>query len=87
MSTVMSARMSIVMRWMMKGCCDRTGKPTFEKMKDFMQRCGKHRFSDEDISAMSQFCAHEDKADFEEMMAFMEKCGCFPPPPTESDAT
>ena len=87
MNTVMSARMSKVMQWMTKRCCDQTGKPNFERMQDFMERCGKHGFSDEEVSTMHQFCADEDKADFDKMMAFMEKCGCFPPPLTESDTT
>ena len=84
MSTVMSAKTNIVTRWMMKGCCDRMGQPNFEKMKNFMERCGKHTFSDEEISTMNQFCAHEDKTDVEKIMAFMERCGCFPQHAPES---
>jgi hypothetical protein len=47
-------------------------------MKQFMEGCGKHEFSDEDISMMKGFCHQEGMPDMSKMMGLMEKCGCHP---------
>jgi hypothetical protein len=49
-----------------------------EMMKQFMERCGKHEFSDEDIPIMKGFCRQEGIPDMSKMMGLMEKCGCHP---------
>jgi len=61
---------------MMKKCCGEDGKPDFEKMKLFMQSCGKEHFSEDDNQRMHQFCSQEGKPDPEKMKLCMEKCGC-----------
>jgi hypothetical protein len=63
---------------MMKQCCGAEGDPDFDKLKQFMEGCGKHEFSDEDISMMKGFCHQEGMPDMSKMMGLMEKCGCHP---------
>jgi hypothetical protein len=63
---------------MMKQCCGAGSKLDFDKMKQFMEGCGKHEFSDEDISLMKGFCGQESMPDMSMMMGLMEKCGCHP---------
>ncbi len=65
-----------MMQEMMKQCCGEGGMPDFEKMKTFMESCGKGQLSDEEVAAMKQFCGTEGKPDFDKMKQFMEKCGC-----------
>jgi hypothetical protein len=38
-----------MMREMMKQCCTEDGKPGFEKMKHFMEHCGKQQFSEDEL--------------------------------------
>ncbi len=61
---------------MMKQCCTEDGKPDFEKMKEFMQSCGKQGFSESEIAMMKQYCSGAGMPDPEKMMQLMKKCGC-----------
>ena len=61
---------------MMKHCCGEDGKPNFEKMKHFMEDCGKKRFNDDETQMMKQFCGSGGMPDPERMKELMEKCGC-----------
>ena len=61
---------------MMKQCCGEDGKPNFEKMKQFMEGCGKEQFSDNETQMMKQFCGSGGMPDPEKMKELMEKCGC-----------
>jgi hypothetical protein len=61
---------------MMKQCCNTKGKPDFERMKQFMENCGKQGFSDDEMSMMKQFCSQEERPNTEKMKQLMEKCGC-----------
>lgn len=72
----------MMMQDMMKQCCAEEGMPDFEKMKQFMERCGKEGFSEDHIAMMKQFCAGKDMPDVEKMKAMMEKCGCKVPETT-----
>jgi len=65
-----------MMEEMMKQCCGPEGKPDFEKMKAFMEKCGKMEFGEDEMRMMKECCAHEGKPDPEKMKAMMEKCGC-----------
>jgi len=65
-----------MMTEMMEQCCTTDGKPDFEKMKQFMEHCGKQGFSEEDKSMMKQFCGQEETPNAEKMQQPMEKCGC-----------
>ena len=66
------------MNEMMEQCCGRDRKPDLDKMKQFMEHCGKEEFSEEQIATMKGFCGQEGKPDATKMMEFMEKCGCRP---------
>ena len=66
------------MNEMMEQCCSGDGKPDFDMMKQFMGRCGKEEFSEEQIATMKGFCGQEGMPDMTKMMEFMEKCGCKP---------
>lgn len=68
--------MNETMSQMMKQCCGEDGSPDIEKMKGFMQMCGKSEFSDDELAMMKQFCGQGSKPDAEEMMQLMKKCGC-----------
>ena len=68
-----------MMSEMMKQCCGDDGMPNFEKMKQFMEQCGKKGFNEEHMNMMREFCAGKDMPDFEKMKAMMEKCGCHIP--------
>lgn len=63
---------------MMKQCCGAEGKPDFDKMKQFMEHCGKQEFSDDDVSMMEKFCSQEGMPNMSKMKEMMEKCGCHP---------
>jgi len=65
-----------MMEEMMKQCCGEGGKPNFEKMKKFMESCGKTQFGEEETRMMKECCAQEGMPDFEKMKQMMEKCGC-----------
>jgi len=71
-----------MMEEMMKQCCGPEGKPDFEKMKKFMECCGKSHFGEEDIRMMKECCAGEGMPDFEKMKQMMQKCGCHLPEST-----
>lgn len=68
--------MNETMSHMMKQCCGEDGLPDMEKMKGFMQMCGKSEFSDDELAMMRQFCGQGAQPDAEEMMQLMKKCGC-----------
>jgi hypothetical protein len=60
---------------MMSQCCGGEGKFDFDKMKAFMERCGKKAFTTGEIEEMKQICC--DHAAFcDKMMQFMKSCGC-----------
>lgn len=65
-----------MMTEMMERCCTGDGKPDFEKMKAFMQRCGKTEFSEDELAMMRQLCGQHARPDFEKIGQFMERCGC-----------
>jgi hypothetical protein len=65
-----------MMEEMMKECCGPEGKPDFEKMMKFMEKCGKKEFGIEEFEMMKEFCAQEGMPDFEKMKELMEKCRC-----------
>ena len=71
-----------MMEEMMKECCGLEGKPDFEMMKKFMEKCGKTQFGEEEIRMMKECCAQEGMPDVEKMKALMEKCGCRVPEAT-----
>ena len=66
----------MMMNEMMKQCCGKEGMPDFEKMKQFMQNCGKKEFSENDMAMMKQFCGQQGMPDAEKMKEMMENCGC-----------
>ena len=61
---------------MMKRCCGKDGMPNFEKMKHFMEACGKEQFSDDDTQMMKQFCGGGGMPDPEKVKELMKRCGC-----------
>jgi len=65
-----------MMQDMMKQCCGEDGMPDFEKMKQYMEQCGKEEFSEDQIKMMKQFCSEKVMPMMQEMMEMMEKCGC-----------
>lgn len=65
-----------MMEEMMKQCCGADGKPDFEKMMQFMTKCGKQQFSDNELAMMKRFCAQEGMPDMAKMKEMMSKCGC-----------
>ncbi len=65
-----------MMQEMMKQCCGAEGKPDFDKMKQFMEHCGKQEFSDNEIAMMKQCCSQEGMPDMAKMKQMMESCGC-----------
>ena len=65
-----------MMQEVMKQCCGENGKPDFEKMKRFMQSCGKQGFSEDELAVMKQFCGGEGMPDPEKMKQMMGKWGC-----------
>lgn len=64
------------MKEMMEQCCGGDGKPNFDMMKQFMERCGKSEFTSDDMQKMKQFCCQEGMPDMTKMMQMMESCGC-----------
>jgi len=68
-----------MMNDMMKQCCGADGMPDFEKMKQYMEQCGKKEFGEEHIAMMKEFCGGKDMPDFEKMKVMMKKCGCHVP--------
>ena len=71
-----------MMEEMMKACCGPEGKPDFEKMKKFMEGCGKAQFGEEEIRMMKTFCGQKGMPDAEKMKELMETCGCRVPEAT-----
>jgi hypothetical protein len=67
-----------MMNEMMKECCGEDGMPDVEKMKSFMEKCGKTHFTEDDIKRMQEFCGQSGKPDAEKIKQLMEKCGCRP---------
>lgn len=66
----------MMMETMMKECCGPEGIPDFERMKKFMEKCGKMQFGEEEIRMMKECCAQEGMPDVEKMKDLMQKCGC-----------
>jgi len=66
------------MNEMMEQCCGGDGKPDFDMMKQFMERCGKEEFSEEQFAMMKEFCGQEGKPDTAKMKQMMESCGFHP---------
>ncbi len=60
-------------------CCSDDGKPDFDKLKAFMEKCGKHDFSEGDIAMMNLFCGPEGTLDPRQLKMFMENRGCSVP--------
>ncbi len=48
----------------MKQCSGEGGKPNFEKMKEFMESCGKMQFSEDEVATMKGMCGGEVMPDF-----------------------
>jgi hypothetical protein len=71
-----------MMNEMMKRCCGEEGIPDFEKMKQFMESCGKKQFGEEEIRMMKECCGKEGIPDVEKMKELMGKCGCHLPEST-----
>lgn len=69
----------------MKQCCDENGMPDFEKMKGFMESCGKRDFSEDQIAMMREFCCKQGMPDMSRMKEMMEKCGCQPSSSVDRD--
>lgn len=61
---------------MMNKCCSTEGKVNFDKMKQFMEVCGKTNFDNEELAKMKQFCEGQEKPDCETLHTFIENCGC-----------
>lgn len=57
-------------------CCGSDGKPDFGMMKQFMERCGKQEFTEDQISKMKEFCCMEGGPDMSKMKQMMEEFGC-----------
>jgi hypothetical protein len=53
------------------------GRPDINKIKAFMEQCGKQDFDEEKFTVMEQFCDPEGKPDAKQMKQFMENCGCY----------
>ena len=68
-----------MMSELMAECCGDDGNPNLDKMKAFMEKCGKKDFSEEELTMMKQFCGPEGKPDAEQMKQFMDNCGCCAP--------
>lgn len=66
----------------MTECCGPEGKPDFERMKKFMEECGKTQFGAEEVQMMKECVAQEGMPDIEKMKNLMEKCGCRVPEAT-----
>ena len=64
------------MNEMMEQCCGGDGKPNIGMMKQFMERCGKSEFTDDDMQKMKQFCSQEGMPEMGKMKQMMESCGC-----------
>ncbi|MEH6578863.1 MAG: hypothetical protein V7731_17515 [Amphritea sp.] len=60
---------------MIKQCCDASGKPDYEHIKEFMEQCGKTEFTDEDIKRMKDCCAQRGQLDPEQIKQCLQKCG------------
>jgi hypothetical protein len=60
----------------MAECCGDDGKPDLNKMKAFMEKCGKKDFSEGDFAMMKHFCPPEGTLDSRQMKQFMENRGC-----------
>ena len=73
-----------MMNEMMKQCYGDDGMPDFEKMKQFMEQCGKQEFTEEHMAMMEAFCAGKDMPDVDKMKIVMEKCGCHIPASRDS---
>ncbi len=65
-----------MMEEMMKLCCCEGGKSDFEKMKEFMESCGKMQFSADEIATTKGMCGGEVMPSFGKMKQFMQRYGC-----------
>jgi len=67
------------MNEIMAECCCGDGKPDLNKIKAFMEKCGKQDFSEGDFAMMKQFCPQEGTLDPRQLKQFMENRGCCVP--------
>ena len=67
------------MNEIMAECCGGDGKPDLNKMKAFMEKCGKQDFNEGDFAMMKQFCRSEGALDPRQLKLFMENRGCCVP--------
>ena len=77
----MTNEISVMMNEMMAECCGDTGKPDFNKMKTFMEKCEKQDFSEEELATMCEAtrfafekhcCGPEGTLDAKQLPRFME---------------
>ena len=61
---------------MMKQCCGPDGRADVERLKAFMERCGKKEFSIEEFQLMEEFCARDKAPDAAQMRELMDNCRC-----------
>ena len=82
---VMMNEIGVMMNEMMAECCGDTGKPDFNKMKTFMEKCGKQDFSGEELAMMCEAtrfsfekhcCGPEGRPDTKQMKQLFGDCNC-----------
>ena len=75
----------MMMQEMMNQCCTDDSKPDLNKMKAFMEKCGKQDFSEEELAMMCQTprfflenhsCGPEGRPDAKQMKQLFGNCGC-----------
>jgi hypothetical protein len=67
------------MNEIMAECCGDDGKLDLNKIKAFMEKCGKQDFNEGDFAMMKQFCPPEGTLDPRQLKQFMENRGCCVP--------
>ncbi len=82
---VMMNEIDVMMNEMMAECCGDTGKPDFNKMKTFMEKCAKQDFSEEELAMMCEAtrfsfekhcCGPERRPDTKQMKQLFGDCNC-----------
>jgi hypothetical protein len=77
--------MNEMMNEMMAECCDDNGKPDFNKMNTFMEKCGKQDFSEEELATMCEAtrfsfekhcCGPAGRPDTKQMKQLFGDCNC-----------
>lgn len=64
------------MNEIMQQCCTGDGRADFDKIRRFMEQCGKTHFSHADIGRMQEYCDQAGMADIAKMQDLMVSCGC-----------